>query len=109
MNRPATDRTAPENFDAIALAAADNVATVLRAVAAGEVVRVKRGDAIIGLCATEAIPFCHKVALVPIEAGAEILKYGTAIGTATSAIAAGEHVHVHNLRSRRAQQGSSQG
>ena len=39
----------------------------------------------------------HKVALKPIKAGEEILKYGQVIGVATKDIAAGEHVHVHNL------------
>ncbi|QDA36569.1 altronate dehydratase (plasmid) [Paracoccus liaowanqingii] len=47
--------------------------------------------------AAEAIPAGHKIALRPIAAGEPVLKYGQVIGTATQAIAAGEHVHVHNL------------
>ena len=35
----------------------------------------------------------------PIAAGEKVLKYGAPIGTATAAIAAGEHVHVHNIES----------
>jgi hypothetical protein len=37
-----------------------------------------------------------------MPAGHHIRKYGAAIGEATAAIAAGAHVHVHNLRSLRA-------
>jgi len=38
----------------------------------------------------------HKVALQPIELGAEIVKYGQVIGRATRPIPAGAHVHGHN-------------
>ena len=39
----------------------------------------------------------HKVALVPIARGEAIYKYGQIIGFASRDIAAGEHVHVHNV------------
>lgn len=42
----------------------------------------------------------HKVALAPIAAGAEVVKYGQVIGVASHAIAIGEHVHTHNLAMR---------
>lgn len=45
------------------------------------------------------IPHGHKLALVDIATGDQVLKYGQPIGIATQAIAAGEHVHEHNLRS----------
>lgn len=92
----------PAAFDAIALAVGDNVATVLRAVAPGDQVRVRLGDAIVDVTAGDAVPTGHKIAVSAIEAGATILKYGSAIGEATAAIERGAHVHVHNLRSRRA-------
>lgn len=41
----------------------------------------------------------HKIAIRPIAAGQPVLKYGYPIGTATCAIAPGDHVHLHNLRS----------
>jgi (2R)-sulfolactate sulfo-lyase subunit alpha len=47
------------------------------------------------------IPLGHKVALCDIVRGEKITKYGVAIGEATADIKAGEHVHVHNLRSIR--------
>ncbi len=39
----------------------------------------------------------HKIAVVAIAEGANVLRYGQIIGVATRPIAAGEHVHVHNL------------
>ena len=45
-----------------------------------------------------AIGFGHKIAIQPIRAGEKILKYGLPIGSATKDIAAGEHVHVQNLK-----------
>ena len=48
---------------------------------------------------TRPIPMAHKIARHDIAAGATILKYGMPIGIATEAIAAGQHVHVHNIRS----------
>lgn len=41
----------------------------------------------------------HKIAARDIAEGERVLKYGMPIGVATRAIAKGEHVHVHNLRS----------
>ena len=47
----------------------------------------------------DTVPHGHKLALVDIAAGEQVRKYGQPIGIATRAIAAGEHVHEHNLRS----------
>ncbi|HTW99163.1 MAG TPA: UxaA family hydrolase [Acidimicrobiales bacterium] len=47
----------------------------------------------------EAIPYGHKVALVDLADGAEVIEYGVRIGIARRAITRGELVHVHNLRS----------
>lgn len=47
------------------------------------------------------IPYGHKVAIKPIKIGSPILKYGEEIGVATSDIAKGDYVHVHNLDSQR--------
>jgi altronate dehydratase len=80
------------------LAAADNVATALRPLAAGEVVEV----AGLRVEVREAVPLCHKVALTDLPPGTAVLKYGQPIGRTTAAVAAGAHVHVHNMRSERA-------
>ena len=43
----------------------------------------------------------HKVALTDIAVGQPVIKYGSPIGTASAAIAAGAHVHTHNVASSR--------
>jgi hypothetical protein len=45
------------------------------------------------------IPMAHKIARHEIAEGETIFKYGMPIGIATAPIAAGAHVHVHNIRS----------
>lgn len=40
----------------------------------------------------------HKFAVVPIEKGENIIKYGSPIGHATNTIQVGEHVHTHNTK-----------
>ena len=47
------------------------------------------------------IPIGHKVALVDIKKGDTVIKYGQDIGKAVADIAKGEHVHVHNLKTKR--------
>jgi len=82
---------------AIVISAEDNVATALEALEAGQTIQA--GGATVQV--TEAIPRGHKVALLPIHAGAVIVKYGSPIGHASSDIAAGAHVHTHNVSSDR--------
>jgi len=41
----------------------------------------------------------HKIALKPIEVGQKIIKFGVPVGSATQPIAAGAHVHMHNVKS----------
>ncbi len=88
--------------DAIRLRPEDNVATVLRPVAAGESIHVRCGAEVTTLVAADPIPMCHKVSVVPITEGQPVIKYGQSIGQAISAVRVGVHVHVHNLRSARA-------
>lgn len=47
--------------------------------------------------AAENIAAGHKLALKPIETGAQITKYGESIGRATGTIAPGAWVHTHNV------------
>ena len=48
-----------------------------------------------------AIPIGHKIALTDIKKGDTVWKYGQDIGKAVADIAKGEHVHVHNLKTKR--------
>ena len=79
----------------ILLHADDNVLVCIAPIAAGE--RVAVGD--LELHALEDIEVGHKVARRPVAPGEGILKYGAPIGSATRAIATGEWVHVHNMKS----------
>jgi SAF domain len=81
----------------VVISAADNVATALEPLAAGE--RVQAGDITVTLA--EPIPRGHKVAIRAIGAGDRVIKYGSPIGLASADIAAGAHVHVHNVASTR--------
>ena len=47
------------------------------------------------------VPIGHKIALVDIMAGDTVWKYGQDIGRAVTGIGKGEHVHVHNLKTKR--------
>jgi (2R)-sulfolactate sulfo-lyase subunit alpha len=47
------------------------------------------------------IPIGHKIALVDLAAGSGVIKYGVDIGKVVAPIKKGEHVHVHNLKTRR--------
>ncbi|PZQ57768.1 MAG: altronate hydrolase [Phenylobacterium zucineum] len=68
----------------------DDVAVALTPIAAGETV----AD---GVRAAIDIPDGHKVALHALKPGEPVRKFGWPIGRATAPIAAGEHVHSHNL------------
>src|SRR6187549_3747815 len=80
------------------IAPADNVAIALRPLAAGE--------SAAGVTAASDIARGHKIAVRPIAAGQPVIKFGFPIGTASRDIAAGEHVHTHNLRTALAGTGS---
>jgi (2R)-sulfolactate sulfo-lyase subunit alpha len=53
------------------------------------------------LKARQDIPLGHKIALKDFKAGDTVIKYGQDIGRVVAAIRAGEHVHVHNLKTKR--------
>ena len=46
----------------------------------------------------QTIPPGHKLAITAIDADSPVTKFGWPIGLTTRAVAAGEHVHSHNLR-----------
>lgn len=78
----------------------DAVAVAVRDLTAGEVQVAYLDDGgRQSVTVKQDVPLGHKVALVDIPEGAEVIEYGQRIGLARSAIAAGDYVHVHNLRS----------
>ncbi len=62
---------------------------------------VTHDDSSFKLKAKMDVPIGHKVALVDIKKGDTVIKYGQDIGKAVANIAKGEHVHVHNLKTKR--------
>ncbi len=91
------------SWDAIVLNDKDQIATALRAIKSGESIVIKAATGDLELTVQQDIPLCHKFAISDIGAGDEIRKYGEVIGAASDKIGAGEHVHIHNLISLRAQ------
>ena len=47
------------------------------------------------------IPLGHKVALKDFNVGDTVIKYGCDIGRVVQPIKAGDHVHVHNVKTKR--------
>lgn len=54
----------------------------------------------LALALRQDIPPGHKFALRAIDAGAPVVKYGQVIGFAKQPIAAGDHIHTHNIEIR---------
>lgn len=74
---------------ALRIHADDGVAIALRPLVPGETV--------LGIAVLDAVPQGHKIALRSHASGDVVTKYGQPIGRATQALAAGQHVHTHNL------------
>ena len=72
----------------------DNVIVALKELTAGETILAGTQE----VTARETIPAGHKMAIRDIATGAEVIKYGFRIGNAKENIAAGQWVHVHNLK-----------
>ena len=51
--------------------------------------------------AKNEVPLGHKLALVDLNEGDTIIKYGHDIGKVVKAIKKGEHVHVHNVKTKK--------
>jgi altronate hydrolase len=71
----------------------DNIAVCLADLNKGDV--IEQDD--ISITVLNSIPRGHKIASRAIDKGEGIIKYGERMGHAIAPIAAGEHVHVHNI------------
>jgi altronate hydrolase len=85
--------SAPQRL-AVLLKSDDNVAVAARPIARGTCVELRGGM----VTAREPIALGHKLAVSPIESGQPVRKYGQIIGFASREIAAGDWVHVHNVK-----------
>lgn len=58
-------------------------------------------DKTINIKVVDAVPIGHKFALRDLDENATVMKYNTDIGRTVAPVKAGEHVHVHNLKTKR--------
>ena len=73
----------------------DNIVVARRDIAAGERVELDGESFLI----PATVELGHKLARRALAAETRVLKYGAPIGSMKAAVARGEHVHLHNLRS----------
>lgn len=92
-----------EMHKALAHERGDDVAVAVAAITAGEeiVVVYLDDDGEQRLRAQADVPYGHKVALQSLAAGAPLTEYGTQVGVTLSAIAPGDYVHTHNVKTAR--------
>jgi len=62
---------------------------------------VTSDDSEFEMTANQDVPIGHKVALSDMPEGESVIKYGEDIGKVVANIKQGEHVHVHNIKTRR--------
>lgn len=63
--------------------------------------RVMETGATIAMHVLDDVPLGHKIAIADIAEASTVVKYGHDIGRTVAAIRKGQHVHVHNLRTKR--------
>ncbi len=84
--------------------AGDTVAVVVvEGVTAGMLLNgwVMDEDRMTSVQARQDIPIGHKLALKDMAVGDSVIKYGIDMGKVVAPIKAGEHAHVHNIKTRR--------
>jgi len=81
----------------------DNVGVAVVDIKAGQMVqgRALHGKASPRLRSLSEIPLGHKIALTAFKPGDTVIKYGVDIGKIVAPVRRGEHVHVHNLKTKR--------
>lgn len=81
----------------------DNVGVAVVDIQAGQPAggRSLHGKAAPKVKALMDIPLGHKIALQDFKPGDTVVKYGEDIGKVVAAIKKGEHVHVHNVKTKR--------
>lgn len=84
--------------------AKDTVAVVVvEGVKAGDALTgwIMDEDRMINVAAKADIPIGHKIALADMAVGDTVWKYGIDMGKVVAPITAGEHAHVHNIKTKR--------
>ena len=62
---------------------------------------IMENDKTVNIQSLNEIPLGHKIAMVDFNEGDTILKYGHDIGKVVQSIKKGEHVHVHNVKTKK--------
>ena len=60
-----------------------------------------QGDTDFRITTPHDIPIGHKVALADLADGQDVIKYGEVVGRMVAAAARGDHVHTHNMKTKR--------
>ena len=58
-------------------------------------------DVLIDIKINQDIPIGHKLAIKDLNEDDTVIKYGVDIGRTISKIAVGDHLHVHNVKTKR--------
>jgi len=85
------------NPDARVVDENDDVATTMRAFAAGEKVVIGPVGKTRTVSLRESVPAGHKFSLRPLAEGVRVRKYGEVIGAMTADVPEGVWIHVHNM------------
>ncbi|HSQ16336.1 MAG TPA: UxaA family hydrolase [Anaerolineales bacterium] len=82
---------------------ADDVGVAVMDLKTGEEIAVVtlEGQPVKEIKLVNDVPLGHKVAMRDLAPEMVVIEYGRTIGAVSAAIAAGEHVHVHNIKSLR--------
>ena len=62
---------------------------------------IMENDKTVKIQSIDEIQLGHKIAMVDLNEGDTILKYGHDIGKVVKSIKKGEHVHVHNVKTKK--------
>ena len=62
---------------------------------------IMENDKSVTIKSMNEIPLGHKIAMIDFKVGDTILKYGHDIGKVVKDIKKGEHVHVHNVKTKK--------
>ena len=62
---------------------------------------IMENDKSVSIKSLNEIPLGHKIAMIDLNEEDTILKYGHDIGKVVKSIKKGEHVHVHNIKTKK--------
>ncbi len=97
-------RPALSNIDFVVHDAGDSVGVVVvEDIQAGQTLSgwVMDQDTSLEFDVRDAIPIGHKLAIRDLAEGDTVIKYGVDIGKVVKPIRKGEHLHVHNVKTKR--------